>query len=73
MQFSLGNANPNHEIYYQLLYYNRNIKINDKCFFNRDLFNIVLWRVHDLYDEQNNLIPFETLRKRGASRKSYMI
>ena len=68
-----GNANPNHEIYNQFLYYNRNIKINDKCFFNRDLFNIGLWRVHDLYDKQNNLIPFETLQKRGASMKSYMI
>ena len=68
-----GIANLNNDIHNQFLYYNTNIKINNNIFFSKDLFNIGLWQVCDLYDKQNNIIPFETLQKRGASMKNYML
>lgn len=56
----------------QFLYFNKHIKISNKTVYNKELLGCGLWRVQDLFDKENNIIPFNILQQRGASAKCYL-
>ena len=57
----------------QFIFYNRNIKIGQKLLYNKNLFEAGLWRIKDLFNRDNNIIPFRELQRRGVLEKNYMI
>ena len=59
-------------IHQQFLWYNKNIKINNKTIYCQSLFQSGVWKVSDLYCE-NRIIPFETLLARGVKRADFLI
>ena len=60
------------DLYNQFLWYNRNIKIDNKTVFSNRLFKCGMWTVNDLY-QHGRLIPFNTWIRRGASLNEYLL
>ena len=57
----------------QFIFYNKNIKIGKKMLYNKNLFEAGLWRVKDLFNRANNVIPFRELQRRGILEKNYIM
>ena len=60
-------------LYNQILYYNRFVKPDNKYVYDIEFALAGVWRVSDLFDENNKPIPFETLTHRGISTSRYMM
>ena len=56
----------------QPLWYNKELKIGTNSAYNNNLFSIGIWYVGDLF-EGENVIPFETWRRRGPQEADRMI
>ena len=46
--------------------------IDKKMIYDKDLFNAGVWKSKDLFDANDAIIPFNELKKRGVTTKSYM-
>ena len=57
----------------QLIFYNDNIRIENKTIFDKNLFEAGLWKVKDLFNENNQVISFEVLQRRGIRAEKYMV
>ena len=55
----------------QLLWFNKNYKINGKTVYFKNLLTIGIWTVEDLYTN-GTVVPFNVWQKRGALVKDYM-
>ena len=49
----------------QLIWYNKNVKIGNKCVYGQRLFQCGMWIINDLYKDAT-IIPFEVWKSRGA-------
>ena len=51
--------NESHEgISRQFIYYNSNVKVNNKYVYCKEILNIEIWKVKDLFDENGKVIKF---------------
>ena len=64
------NAN---NIFNQLVFYNELINVNGKMCYDDDFFKAGLWKVSDLFDNDNKLLPFIVWERRGVSQGKYML
>ena len=55
----------------QLIWYNKNFKVDSKTVFNDNLLRLGIWSSKDLYKE-GKLIPFTSWQSRGASVREYL-
>ena len=60
-------------IFNQLMYYNKYIKIGNKMIFDEDLMRAGIWKIADLLDINNKILPFELLHQRGLPQSKYML
>jgi hypothetical protein len=61
-------------LYNQIIFYNKFLKQADgKCIFDAEFMHSGIWKVNDLFDQNQNLIPFEVLKQRGISNCKYML
>ena len=56
----------------QILWYNKNVKVNNHTVFSKSLFQSGLWNVNDLY-KNGELISFDIWFRRGASVNDYLV
>lgn len=61
----------------QLMFYNKNIKVNkkriyDRSIYDRSIFEGGIWFIKDLFDNTGQLIPCENLQNWGISIKLYL-
>ena len=55
----------------QLIYYNKNIKVNKTYVYDSKLLQSGIWKICDLY-EDDRIIPFHVLQRRGVPFSCYM-
>lgn len=57
----------------QMVFYNKNILVQNKMVYDKSLFEAGVWYVGDLYEKDSNyIIPFEEWMKRGVTAKSFL-
>ena len=57
----------------QLVFYNKHLKINGQVQYDSELFSAGLWRVKDLFNDDNTIIPFHVWQRRGVSKSKFML
>ena len=55
------------------IWYNKDIRINNKIVYCRNMMDCGLWTLHDLFDSNGAVISFETWRARGVHRKYFIL
>jgi len=55
------------------IWYNKDIRINKKVVYCKNMFASGLWVIPDLFDDDSNVIPFETWRARGVHISNYLL
>ena len=54
------------------IWYNKNIRINSQCIFNKRLFSIGMWLTSGLF-YNGDLVPFHTWQARGARESDRLV
>ena len=57
----------------QYLFYNKNLKINGKHLYDKEMFEAGIWHVKDLFDQNNRIIQFADWKFRGISNSKYLL
>ena len=61
------------DLFSQFIWYNKCVLIDKHTLYSESLLRCGLWYVTDLYNDNNEIIPFTTWLQRGAKQKDYTL
>ena len=70
--YSIDTSKDTTNIFNQFVFYNKFIETGGKMFFDKEFLAAGLWKVSDLFDDSNVIIPFDIWQARGVSHSKYL-
>ena len=65
--------NNNEDVINQYVFYNKNVVINGRMIYDKQLLDAGIWRISDLFDEKGNTISFNEWKSKGVCKSKFML